>query len=1036
MSKKKKKIKKSKKIFRNENFKSWNFATINIRSGTEKDEGAKMYAISKELVKYDIAFCCLQEVRWRDVGSKIIRLDTGEAFEFHWSGYKKKRQAGVGILIRIHNDINISSPDFTDPRVMAMDIKVHGFNIRIVNGYAPTEADGTEQQKLLFYSSLNKALVKTQKKQKLIVVGDFNATTSVSGKRCFFDGKKIVVDNSCNDNGNRLKLFCRTHELCISNTFFKHRMIHRYTWYSNDGRTRKIIDYILTEPFVQKYMTDCRVYRGADIETDHRLLRASMCTPSTRKARRKYNKTPSEPKRDVKSLLMPENRERYVNTLNQKLQNNPPSNADINVYSQNLMTIVEEAANETLPPATKINCEKELWKDDESLNLLLAQRSNTQKTDGAYKHISRKIKKRVQQLRNLKMQREADEINEFATKRQVEELFKSIKSDGSTFKTVKRTSGCDPAKLKEYFQNHFSVAGNEDDKPTELSNIPQYIEALQQISCKDINHEPPKKDEIIATLKSLKNGKASNDIPAEFYKYALTSVELVTELEAIFQQIWNTGTIPTSWGHSKLLALWKGASKGSVKDPSTHRGLQIGSSLCKIMIIIILNRLKDWYNMQLLDQQQGFRRGRGTADGIYITKRIQQITDKMGKPAYVLFVDLSSAFDHVIRRWLFDSIYQRFPQDVEPKLFKLIESLYSKTTTALADNPEDIFELLSGVRQGGPESPPLYNLYMDYVMRVYMSLCEESNIQFLRLKYRIRSTATTREERAAGYHGQHTVDWCGYADDLELVFETLHDLEKGLNLLNETFSRFHLNINSKKTKTMIVNFKYLNEQSYPKSLVKLNGQVIENIETFRYLGDDIRFDQPCTGDTEIDLRIAVAQTKFNQLSKKLNNRKIFLKTRVCMLNTMVRSRLTYSCQTWNINKQQQQRVQSAYISMLRKMIRGGFERTVDENNELTFKYVLSSDDVLHICNTEDVLQYVKRQQGNYLAHIARQSNTSIVKRLLFNDDRNRKRGRPIKTLEDHVLEGRSADSFYKEALKKKKDMVGSGSNHSMDASAC
>ena len=162
--------------------------------------------------------------------------------------------------MQIHNDIEISSPDFTDPRVMAMDVKIYGFNVRIVNGYAPTEADGTDQQKLMFYSTLNKAIAKTQKKQKLIVVGDFNATTNISQKRCFFDGKKFITDDSCNDNGNRLKSFCRNHQLCISNTFFKHRMIHRYTWYSNDGKTRKIIDYILTKPFVQKYMLNCRVY--------------------------------------------------------------------------------------------------------------------------------------------------------------------------------------------------------------------------------------------------------------------------------------------------------------------------------------------------------------------------------------------------------------------------------------------------------------------------------------------------------------------------------------------------------------------------------------------------------------------------------------------------------------------------------------------------------------------------------------------------------------------------------------------------------
>ena len=99
---------------------------------------------------------------------------------------------------------------------MAIDLKVNGFNIRVVNGYAPTEADGTEQQKLIFYSNLNKAIIKTQKKQKVIVAGDFNATTSISHKRCFFDGKKIITDQLCNDNGNRLK-----HSVVFTNSVFR-----------------------------------------------------------------------------------------------------------------------------------------------------------------------------------------------------------------------------------------------------------------------------------------------------------------------------------------------------------------------------------------------------------------------------------------------------------------------------------------------------------------------------------------------------------------------------------------------------------------------------------------------------------------------------------------------------------------------------------------------------------------------------------------------------------------------------------------------
>ena len=40
-------------------------------------------------------------------------------------------------------------------------------------------------------------------------------------------------------------------------------------------------------------------------------------------------------------------------------------------------------------------------------------------------------------------------------------------------------------------------------------------------------------------------------------------------------------------------------------------------------------------------------------------RRIQQITEKMKMLAIVVIVDLTAAFDHVIRPWLFKSIYQR-----------------------------------------------------------------------------------------------------------------------------------------------------------------------------------------------------------------------------------------------------------------------------------------------------------------------------------------------------------------------------------------
>ena len=172
-----------------------------------------------------------------------------------------------------------------------------------------------------------------------------------------------------------------------------------------------------------------------------------------------------------------------------------------------------------------------------------------------------------------------------------------------------------------------------------------------------------------------------------------------------------------------------------------------------------------------------------------------------------------------------------------------MEALYAATTTAHADTPDDVFDLTVGVRQGGHESPLLYNLYMDYVMRVHIASAEERGIQFVKFKYRIRQTATTREQRMAfPSSGDQTLNWSGYADDLELFFEDEGNLDTALTLLDEIFSRFRLKINVKKTETMIFGHKYAGEDDYPGSIVSLNNTPVNNTEVFRYLGDNIHYD--------------------------------------------------------------------------------------------------------------------------------------------------------------------------------------------------
>ena len=473
--------------------------------------------------------------------------------------------------------------------------------------------------------------------------------------------------------------------------------------------------------------------------------------------------------------------------------------------------------------------------------------------------------------------------------------------------------------------------------------------------------------------------------------------------------VWENLDIPLAWSNSRLKTLWKG--KGSKKDPSKYRGLSIGSTISKLIVNIILGRLQPWYELQLTDEQNGFRQNRGTTDGIFNIKRIQQISNRTSQPLYLLFVDLSAAFDHIPRKWMFDSIKLRFGNTQSTLLIDILEKLYQNTSLTFE---ETTFETSSGVRQGGPESPNLFNLYIDFVMRVFLDkCCGVDDIQFFDYKYRINCRAITRKQRASMREknekswGLSSVCWSGYADDLVLYLKSMEGLKKCIKILDEIFTRFGLAINNTKTETMILNA----ANDVPKSIVSLRGLELKNVTIFKYLGAYIDSQQPNTGDSEINNRIQLACIKFAELSNLLQNFHINLLTRISFLNCFVRSRLTYACQNWCLTTSQMDRLDITYRTFLRRMIRHGFKQMDRESND--FRLLINNNRLHELCGTCDLSLFIKKQQMNYSSHVVRMPNERSLKQLMFNDDKYSKRGRPYKTLLEQVLHDRniSLDEF-------------------------
>lgn len=87
----------------------------------------------------------------------MITLDSGENHEFHRCRMKKCRESGVAFLIRVDPNIIVNEKSVSDPRIIAMNLEIRRFNVRLVNVYSTTESDSSENKKNSFYMLLNKA---------------------------------------------------------------------------------------------------------------------------------------------------------------------------------------------------------------------------------------------------------------------------------------------------------------------------------------------------------------------------------------------------------------------------------------------------------------------------------------------------------------------------------------------------------------------------------------------------------------------------------------------------------------------------------------------------------------------------------------------------------------------------------------------------------------------------------------------------------------------------------------------------------------
>ena len=140
----------------------------------------------------------------------------------------------------------------------------------------------------------------------LLIIGDKNAKVGAENCNC----ERAMGKHGCgvmNDNGERLVDFC-LNNCVIGGTIFAHRDIHKLTWKSRDGRTSNQISNIIISGKWRMSLQDVRVYRGADIYSDHYLVTARIKL----KLHRVVPQSQCRKHQDVTKLTCPVTKQEFV----------------------------------------------------------------------------------------------------------------------------------------------------------------------------------------------------------------------------------------------------------------------------------------------------------------------------------------------------------------------------------------------------------------------------------------------------------------------------------------------------------------------------------------------------------------------------------------------------------------------------------------------------------------------------------------------------------------------------------------------------
>ncbi|GFN78993.1 endonuclease-reverse transcriptase [Plakobranchus ocellatus] len=244
------------------------------------------------------------------------------------------------------------------------------------------------------------------------------------------------------------------------------------------------------------------------------------------------------------------------------------------------------------------------------------------------------------------------------------------------------------------------------------------------------------------------------------------------------------------------------------------------------------------------------------------------------------------AFDRVWHEALWSTMRK---YNINSNLIGVIENLYDAATSAVFCNKNigDWFRTTVGVRQGCLLSPTLFNIFLERIM------------------------TDALEDHCGTSIGGISITNLRFADDIDGLAGNECEVASLVEQLDKASSNFGMEISAEKTKIMT------NSKEPSKKETKINGQILESVTKFKYLGSIISDEG---SKPEILSRIAQTTAALTKLKPIWNNKSIAISSMIRLLRSLVMSIFLYACESWTLNADIERRIRAMEMRCYRRLL--------------------------------------------------------------------------------------------------------------------